>query len=136
DGRKPLVALAKQYHVIPVAIVFDLPEKLCQERNKERPDRDFGPHVVRRHTQQLRRSIPSLRKEGFRNVFVLKGQEEVDAAEIELQPLWNNLKQEHGPLDIIGDVHGCLDELLALLNKLGYIIQNPTSKIQNPVVKP
>lgn len=60
EGRKPLVALAKKYHVIPVAIVLDLPESLCHERNSARPDRDFGPHVVRRHTQQLRRSIGGL----------------------------------------------------------------------------
>jgi protein phosphatase len=122
ESRIPLIALAKKYHVIPVAIVFDLPEGVCQERNASRPDRDFGPHVVRRHTQQLRRSIPSLRKEGFRHLFVLKGQLEVDAAEIERQPLWNNLKHEHGPFDIIGDVHGCLTELYALLTKLGYEI--------------
>jgi hypothetical protein len=38
------------------------------------------------------------------------------------QPLWNNLKHEHGPFDIIGDVHGCFDELHALLAKLGYQI--------------
>jgi protein phosphatase len=120
EGRKPLLALSKQYHAIPVAIVFDLPEKLCQERNENRPDRNFGPHVVRRHTQQLRRSIPGLRKEGFRYVYVLRGQEEVDAAEIERQPLWNNLKHEHGPFDIIGDVHGCSAELTSLLAKLGY----------------
>src|SRR6478735_8711081 len=36
------------------------------------------------------------------------------------QPLWNNLKGEHGPFDIIGDIHGCFDELLQLLNLLGY----------------
>src|SRR5207237_155840 len=71
---------------------------------------------------QLRRSIPGLRKEGFRQVFVLKGQEEIDAAQIELQPLWNNRKHEHGPFDIIGDVHGCFEELHALLTLLGYEI--------------
>src|SRR5438067_2835812 len=57
ESRKPLVTLAKRYHVIPVAIVLDLPEKVCHERNQGRPDRDFGPHVVRRHVHQLRRSI-------------------------------------------------------------------------------
>jgi len=41
-------------------------------------------------------------------------------AEIERQPLWNNLKQDHGPFDIIGDVHGCYDELVELLRLLGY----------------
>jgi diadenosine tetraphosphatase ApaH/serine/threonine PP2A family protein phosphatase len=29
----------------------------------------------------------------------------------------------HGPFDIIGDVHGCADELIALLGKLGYSVR-------------
>ncbi len=29
DARKPLVALAREYHAVPVAIVFDLPEHVC-----------------------------------------------------------------------------------------------------------
>src|SRR5688500_7914347 len=45
EDRKPLVALARQYHCLPVAIVFNLPEKLCQERNAKRDDRNFGTHV-------------------------------------------------------------------------------------------
>jgi len=44
----------------------------------------------------------------------------VDAAIIERQPLWNNRKHEAGPFDIIGDVHGCCDELEQLLQQLGY----------------
>src|SRR5205085_4148318 len=40
EARKPLVALARQYHCLPVAVVFDLPERLCQDRNRARPDRD------------------------------------------------------------------------------------------------
>lgn len=43
EARKPLVALARKYHCLPVAIVFDLPEKICQERNRGRADRKFGP---------------------------------------------------------------------------------------------
>jgi len=31
-------------------------------------------------------------------------------------------KSDHGPFDIIGDIHGCFDELKILLEKLGYII--------------
>ncbi|HLL79260.1 MAG TPA: polynucleotide kinase-phosphatase [Ktedonobacteraceae bacterium] len=120
EARKPLLALAREYHVFPVAIVFNLPEQLCQERNQQRPDRDFGPHVVRQHTMQLRRSLRGLEREGFRHVFVLSSPEQVASVEIERQPLWNNLKHEHGPFDIIGDVHGCFDELHALLQKLGY----------------
>src|SRR5262245_10504441 len=30
EARKPLVQLARQYHCLPVAIVLNLPERLCQ----------------------------------------------------------------------------------------------------------
>jgi polynucleotide kinase-phosphatase len=120
EARKPLVALAREYHVLPVAIVLDLPERVCHDRNRSRPDRGFGPHVIRNQRSQLHRSLRGLGREGFRHVHVLKSQEEVDAAVIERQPLWNNRKRETGPFDIIGDVHGCCDELEQLLQQLGY----------------
>jgi protein phosphatase len=120
ESRKPLVALARDYHVLPVAIVLDLPERVCQERNRSRSDRDFGPHVIRNQKSQLHRSLRGLGREGFRHVHVLKTEEEVDAAVFVRQPLWNNRKSEHGPFDIIGDVHGCCDELESLLQQLGY----------------
>src|ERR1044072_8934811 len=80
ESRKPLVDLAREYHCLPVAIVLNLPERLCQDRNKGRTDRDFGPHVIRQQSQQLRRSLRGLEREGFRHVFVLNTPEEVDAA--------------------------------------------------------
>src|SRR5580704_13343113 len=52
EARKPIIALAREYHCIPVAIVFDLPEKLCHEPNRDRPNRSFGPHVIRQQSQQ------------------------------------------------------------------------------------
>jgi protein phosphatase len=122
EARKPLVELAREFHVLPVAIVFDLPEKLCHERNANRPGRQFGSHVVRNQKQQMRRSLRGLDREGFRHIFTFSSAEEVDAVEIERQPLWNNRRNEHGPFDVIGDVHGCLDELLELMAKLGYEI--------------
>jgi protein phosphatase len=127
EARKPIIALARQFHCIPVAIVFDLPEKLCHERNRNRPDRDFGPHVIRQQSQQLRRSLRNLQREGFRRVHILHSPEEVDAAEIVREPLWNNLKHEHGPFDIIGDVHGCFDELVELLARLGYSVEKQSN---------
>jgi protein phosphatase len=120
ESRKPLVEIAREFHCLPVAIVLDLPERVAHDRNKTRADRDFGPHVIRQQSQQLRRSLRALEREGFRHVHVLKSIEELEAAVIERQPLWNNLKHEHGPFDIIGDVHGCFDELVELLALLGY----------------
>lgn len=127
EARKRIIELAREYHCLPVAIVFDLPEKLCLERNRDRPDRTFGPHVVRQQLQQMRKSLRFLEREGFRRVHVLHSPEEVDSAEIERQPLWNNLKHEHGPFDIIGDVHGCFDELRELLTKLGYAVEETSN---------
>jgi protein phosphatase len=123
EARKPLVELARQYHCLPVAIVLDMPERVCQERNRDRPDRAFGPHVIRNQASQLRRSLRGLRKEGFRHVFVLETPEEVEAAAVERVPLWNDRTGEHGPFDVIGDVHGCCDELEALLGRLGYEVK-------------
>ncbi|HEV2199983.1 MAG TPA: polynucleotide kinase-phosphatase [Bryobacteraceae bacterium] len=120
EARKPLVALARQYHVLPVAIVLNVPERICVDRNRSRPDRNFGPHVVRNQAQELRRSIRGLEREGFRYVHILTSPEEIEAATIERQPLWNNRKHEHGPFDIVGDVHGCFDEMTELLTQLGY----------------
>ena len=119
ESRKPLVQLAREFHVLPVALVLDVPEKVCHERNRERADRNFGPHVVRNQLQQLHRSLRGLEREGFRHVHVLKP-EHLEQLELERQPLWNNLRHQHGPFDIIGDIHGCPDELTQLLTKLGY----------------
>ena len=120
ESREPLVALARQYHCLPVAVVLDLPERLCQDRNRQRDDRNFGPHVIRQQQSQLRRSLRGLGREGFRHVFVLETPEEVDAATVERVPLYNDKGHEHGPFDIIGDVHGCCEELEVLLRQLGY----------------
>jgi protein phosphatase len=120
EARQPLVALARQYHVLPVAIVFNLSEDLCVERNLARPDRRFGARVIRMQRSQLSSAIKNLQREGFRHVFVLNSPEEVDAAAIERQPLWNDRRNEHGPFDFIGDVHGCCDEFEELLGQLGY----------------
>ena len=120
EARRPLVELARAHHVLSVAIVFDLPERLCIERNAGRADRNFGARVVRQQLSQLKRSLRGLDREGFRRVFVLRSPEEVEAAEIEREPSWTDRSSDHGPFDIIGDIHGCRDELVSLLAKLGY----------------
>ena len=123
EARRELVMLAREHDVLPVAIVLDLPEKLCAERNASRPDRDFGPHVLRRQRGQLRRSLAGLKREGFRTVHVLRTPEEVAAATITRTKLFSDLKGEAGPFDVIGDVHGCRAELEQLLTELGYAVE-------------
>jgi protein phosphatase len=120
EVRARLIAIAREQNVLPVAIVLDVPEELCLARNAARPDRDFGAHVVRRHRTDLRKSLKSLQKEGFRRVHVLHSQSEVDSATVRYERLLNDLRHETGPFDVIGDVHGCRAELEELLGELGY----------------
>ncbi|MFE2596921.1 polynucleotide kinase-phosphatase [Streptomyces sp. NPDC059396] len=121
ESRKQLVRIAREYDVLPVAIVLDLPEEVCAARNAGRPDRAGMPrHVIKRHRAELRRSLRGLEREGFRKVHILRGEGEVAAAGIVLERRYNDLAHLTGPFDIIGDIHGCRSELETLLGKLGY----------------
>lgn len=120
EARKPLIQLARDHDVLPVAIVLDVSPDTCLERNKSRPDRNFPRHVILNQNRQLRQGMKKMKDEGFSQVNVLKGVRDIEKVAIQRVPLWNNRKHETGPFDIIGDVHGCFDELLILLNKLGY----------------
>ncbi len=120
QARRVLVDLARAHDVLPVAIVLDLPERVCLERNVSRADRTFGPEVVRRQQDQLRRSIKGLNREGFRKVHVLRSVEEIESAVIVREKLLNDYRHLIGPFDIIGDLHGCRSELESLLGALGY----------------
>lgn len=124
-ARKQLIALAREYHVLSVAIVLNLPVEVCEARNANRADRNFGKHVIRQHAQQLRKSLRGLRKEGFQQVTVLHSEQEIDGVTgISREKLYNDRKELRGPFDIIGDIHGCFDETVELLDKLGYQIDS------------
>ena len=122
ESRKGLIALARKWHALAVAITFELPEELAVTRNAARPDRQFGAAPVRRHMQALKRSIGGMNREGIRYVHRLRSVDEVDAVEIVRTKLWTDRRDETGPFDIIGDVHGCADELETLLGMLGYTV--------------
>jgi polynucleotide kinase-phosphatase len=126
EDRKAFVALARQYHCLPVAIVLDVPESVAADRNRQRPDRaGLKPQVIANHRRLLRQSLRTLKAEGFRHIFHLRGVEEIDAVQhIVRDPLHNNRQQETGPFDIIGDVHGCYRELCELLDQLGYAVED------------
>jgi len=132
EARRSLIALAREHHVLAVAIVLDLPEQLCAARNAARTDRSFGPHVLRQQHSQLRRSLRGLRREGFHRVYVLSSEAEIASAAVQREPLWNDMRSRHGPFDVIGDVHGCYTELRQLLDRLGYQVAADGSTASHP----
>jgi protein phosphatase len=121
EARKRILELAKSYDCHAVAIVINTPESLCVERNQGRTNRNFGANVVYRQARQLRDTLRSLKRERFRNVYVLQP-ERLEACEITRVPLWTDRRTEMPPFDIIGDIHGCYDELMELLSLLGYTL--------------
>nr|WP_017542270.1 polynucleotide kinase-phosphatase [Nocardiopsis prasina] len=119
-ARDQLVRIAKDNDVLTTAIVLDVPEAVARERNRLRPDRDFGDHVIRRQRRDLKEGLKRMSREGIRRTYVLKGQEEIDSVRVELERPWPERTELTGPFDIVGDVHGCRSELESLLEELGY----------------
>ena len=120
EDRRSLLELARRWDVLATAIVFDLPLALCLERSRSRQDRRTPEHAIKRQHATLRRTAKQLRKERFARVYTLGSITELDTVEVVRTRLWNDRRDDAGPFDIIGDVHGCHFELLGLLDRLGY----------------
>jgi protein phosphatase len=121
ESRKRLLEISRKYHFASVVVALDIPERILLERHRNRTDRDFSDRVIQNHYRDFRNSLRGLDRE-FKYAFVL-GDRDMERAVFNIQPTWNNKKQITGPFDIIGDVHGCFDELLELLEKLGYKVE-------------
>jgi hypothetical protein len=85
--------------------VFDLPEELCQARNRARAGRSVGADVVTRQSGQLRRLIDAevdLVAEGFAAAYRLSSPEDIELAVVVREPI-----ARPGPLaPAIGSVPG------------------------------
>ena len=95
--RKGWIELARQWHALPVAIVFDPGTDICIARNKTRPDRSFGGQVVQRMVSEIRRGLGGLQREGFRQVWKLTDVESIDSALVTRQPLWPTSEANAAP---------------------------------------
>jgi protein phosphatase len=119
-ARKPFFEIAKQYHCPVIAIVLDLPLKISLERNTTRTDRCLSENIITQQFIQLKESLISLEREGFKKIFIFNKTSELEDFEFVFQPNPSNQQSQSGPFDLIGDIHGCYDELLELLLTLGY----------------
>lgn len=124
--RQALVQLARAHDLPAVAIVLDLPRAALEARHAARADRTFGPDALLRQLAELRRTQGGLTHEGFRHVWTLRSEAEVNATPLTRVPLRVDRRDLTGPFDVIGDVHGCLPELRELLGRLGYTLDGNT----------
>jgi protein phosphatase len=121
--RRMLLRLAKDYHCQTFAIVFDLPKHILLKRHHQRTDRHFEDVVIETHYQDLILTLPKLRKEHYREIITFNTEEAINKVVVNLEKLPNNKRNYTNPFDIIGDIHGCADELTDLLTDLGYQIE-------------
>jgi len=73
--------------------------------------------------QKARRSIKSLTKQGIDLLTHCDTAEAAAALDVLKVQLPVDRRHDRGPFDIVGDIHGCFEELTALLNRLGYRIE-------------
>jgi len=98
--RVELMKLAKAFHVACIVLILSTENEVSIE------------------VQKLSKIY---KKEGFKDIYIINNTA-LDFSSIVVAANMSDLKEERGPFDIIGDVHGCYEELLALLAKLKYTI--------------
>ena len=84
ETRLEWVALARRHRAPAIAIVLDVAPRICRERNLVRTDRRVDPRVLSGQRAALTRSFRTVRSEGFAEVYVLRGPEEVERATVDL----------------------------------------------------
>ena len=135
EDRRSLVELARKRDSLATAIVFDVPLDDCLARNADRTDRRTPDHAIKRQFQTLRRTKRAMGKERFSRIHTLSTTAAIDTAVVSRVRLWNDRRNDSGPFDLIGDVHGCDAELVKLLEQLGYSVADWLSnggRVQHP----
>ena len=121
--RASLVDIARDNDCPVTAIIMATPLQQCLQRNQEQKDQPLPEHVIRNQQRRLRHNARSVKKEGVRHSYTIRDQQEADEATVTRTKMHLDLRDNHGPFDIIGDIHGCHHELIQLLGELGYDTQ-------------
>ncbi|MFK9094820.1 polynucleotide kinase-phosphatase [Bacillus salipaludis] len=118
EDRERYIRLGKKYHVPVVAVVFNVVEKELIVRDSLR-DFPRGKNRIKQQYQQFKRTLRSIKKESFHRTYIL---DETDLQALHISRQENSLVIDVGNgIDFIGDIHGCYEEFIELLRKLGYM---------------
>lgn len=116
DDRKRYMTIAKNNHIPIVAIVFDVDQDTLLERDEQR-DNPRGKRRIRQQYQVFKKEKRFIKKEGYHAAYFVHNSDEIEVKRHYQNPI--ELDVAKG-IDIIGDIHGCFDELIEVLEKLGY----------------
>lgn len=116
-ARGELLRIGRKHGFYVALLIFNIPEDVCLARNAGRDRRVISP-VIARMQKMLGQTLKVVHSEGFDAVHVIS-EEALNNPTFEIK-IRNHEATLPGPFDIIGDIHGCYDELIMLLDKLGY----------------
>jgi protein phosphatase len=114
--RQNLIRIARRYQIPVYLLIMDTPLSICHQRNRNSNIEPLQIEIQFHQTQSISNIAT---QEGFSHIFSAskfvgnKG----------LMPLRKTLpiRRKHcSSCDIIGDIHGCFEELQQLLHLLGY----------------
>ncbi|MEW4368302.1 polynucleotide kinase-phosphatase [Paenibacillus kandeliae] len=118
EDRAVYSQIARRNHVPIIVIALDVPEKVLLERDRMRLH-SRGRQRIKQHVGVFRQNIYKLKSEGFDDVHILKPR---DLEHVQLERIANPLLHPLGQgVDVIGDIHGCYEEMMQLIHKLGYV---------------
>ena len=117
EEHEKYLQLGKKYHVPVIAIVLNISETELLRRDAER-DFPRGRNRIKQQYQHFKNALRFIKKKPYRRVYLL-GEDELEVLNISRleNPLFIELVNG---IDFIGDIHGCYEEFLEILTKLGY----------------
>lgn len=122
SARASLRSLAERYDVPVYVIAFDTSLAICLKQNRLRA-RYVPPDAIRSQHARFLEALEAVETEGYKQVYTVR---EDQKAEILVSDGTNIAAPGW---DIIGDVHGCYEELRSLIEKLGYTISHDTAYV-------
>jgi polynucleotide kinase-phosphatase len=117
DEHDKYLQMGKKYHVPVIAMVLNISETELLRRDSERAF-PRGRNRIKQQYQHFKNMLRFIKKKSYRRVYML-GEDELQI--LNINRLENPLYIDVGNgIDFIGDIHGCFDEFIEMLQKLGY----------------
>ncbi len=116
-ARFLLAKLADERNAQKILILFDadLNECLLRDVLRKHP---VGSSVITNQSERFSKAIRDVPLESWDEIITINNHDNHMAQRIRLGSF--DLRDEHGPFDFIGDLHGCTAELELLVRALGY----------------
>jgi predicted kinase len=116
SSRDSLLKIAEARHVPVFALVLDVSLKECLRRSVLRTERLVPESAIRRQHAQFDNARREIARDNRFSGYNIVSETEIEGVMIQR----GNLTVNSNGFDVIGDVHGCWQELADLWERLGY----------------